>query len=320
MNSLISIIVPHYNTPDSLLRLIKSIPVRDDIEVLVVDDNSDIPDMTFGELRLKLSEFPHVQLFLNDSGVKGAGASRNVALRKAVGKWILFADADDFFLEGLYDKLLPYLESDYDMVYFPPTSMDEATGNVSSRHLYYMDLVNSYYDKPSLKTLTALRFGFCTPWSKLVRRSIFYENNISFDEIMASNDIMCITKCAFYSHNIKASDETIYCVVRGANTLTAAKNEKRFDTRIDVLVRRYCFLRDNLPKKEFKYTHIDRLALGRLVEVIADRWGIKKLFEVLRLYQKNKVRFFDIGLLNPVTLLYSAKKQLDWIMEIRKHR
>ncbi len=268
MNSLISIIVPHYNTPDSLLRLIGSIPVRDDIEVLVVDDNSDIPDVTFEELRLKLSEFPHVQLFLNDSGVKGAGASRNVALRKAVGKWILFADADDFFLEGLYDKLLPYLESDYDMVYFPPTSMDEATGKVSSRHLYYMDLVNSYYNNPSVKTLTALRFGFCTPWSKLVRRSIFYENNISFDEIMVSNDIMCITKCAYYSNSVKAADGTIYCVTRGAKTLTSKKIEENFDTRIDVLIRRYCFLKHNLPTKEFKYTNIERLALGRIVELI----------------------------------------------------
>ena len=135
-----------------------------------------------------------------------------------------------------------------------------------------------------------------------------------------SNDIMCITKCAFYSSNIKAANETIYCVTRGAKTLTSEKNEERFDTRIDVLIRRYCFLRDNLSKKEFGYAHIDRLALGRLVEVIADGWGIRKLMGVLKLYNKNKVRFFDIGLLNPATLLYDAKKQLDWIMEIKKHQ
>lgn len=317
MSKQISIIIPHYNTPDSLLRLLRSIPVREDIEVLVVDDNSELP---FEELRRKLEAFPNVWLFQNDSGKKGAGASRNIALRHAVGKWLLFADADDFFIEGFYDKLLPFLESDYDIVYFPPTSMDETTGGLSSRHLHYMELVNRYCAKPSLKSRTELKFGFCTPWSKLFRRRLFTENNISFEEIRVSNDIMCITKCAFYSSNVKAAEGTIYCVTRGAKTLTSEKNEERFDTRIDVLIRRYCFLRENLSKKEFSYAHIDRLALGRLVETVVDGWGLKKLLSVLKLYRKNKVRFFDIGLLNPATLLYDAKKQLDWLRDIKKHQ
>ena len=37
---LYSIIIPHYNSPDLLLRLLKTIPVREDLEVIVVDDNS----------------------------------------------------------------------------------------------------------------------------------------------------------------------------------------------------------------------------------------------------------------------------------------
>lgn len=317
MDKLISIIVPHYNTPDTLLRLIQSIPINDDIEVLVVDDNSDIP---LEMLQKKLEISPHIRLFQNDSGIKGAGASRNIALSKAQGKWVLFADADDFFVEGFYEKLLPYLESDYDIVYFSPISMDEQTGGVSSRHLYYLDLVNHYYQKPTLQNLTALKYGFCTPWSKLIRLELLYKNNISFDEIITSNDIMCMIKCAFYSARITASDQTIYCVTRGAQTLTSRKDEERFDTRIDVLIRRYCFLREYLSSKEFRYTHTDRLALGRLVEVIVDRWGIRKLISVLRLYHKDKVKFFDIGLLNPATLLYSAKRQLTWLMEIKRHR
>lgn len=317
MDKLISIIIPHYNTPDDLLRMIQSIPIKEDIEILVVDDNSDIPLET---LQKKLEIFPHVQLFRNDSGVKGAGASRNVALRKAKGKWVLFADADDYYVEKLYEKLAPYLESDYDIVYFPPTSIDEASGKVSSRHTYYMDLANRYLHKPTFQNLMALRFGFCVSVSKLIRLSLLQEHSIKFDEIMVSNDIMCMVKCAYYSQKITVAEDTIYCITRRAGTLTSKKSEQNFDTRIDVLIRRYCFLRDNLSKKEFRYTHTDRLALGRIVEVIVDRWGIRKLIAVLKLYHKNKVKFFDIGLLNPATLLYSAKRQLAWLMEIKKHR
>lgn len=117
-NCQISIIVPHYNTPDSLLKLLHTIPDREEVEVIVADDNSSVP---LEDLQQKLKQFPRVQFIVNDSGTKGAGASRNVALKKAVGKWILFADADDFFTEDFYEKLVPYLDSDYDLVYFPPT-------------------------------------------------------------------------------------------------------------------------------------------------------------------------------------------------------
>ena len=35
-----SIIIPHYDIPDLLVRCLKSIPVREDVQVIVVDDCS----------------------------------------------------------------------------------------------------------------------------------------------------------------------------------------------------------------------------------------------------------------------------------------
>ena len=37
----LSIIIPHYNTPDLLQKLIDSIPHIEDIQIIVVDDRSD---------------------------------------------------------------------------------------------------------------------------------------------------------------------------------------------------------------------------------------------------------------------------------------
>ena len=79
----------------------------------------------------------------------------------------------------------------------------------------YMELVENYRVNPTLKHLTEMKYGFCTPWSKLIRHDIIERNHIAFDEIMVSNDIMCMTKCAFYSQKIGVSDKTIYCVTRG---------------------------------------------------------------------------------------------------------
>lgn len=313
----VSIIVPHYNTPDSLLRLLESIPQREDVEILVVDDNSSVDTVQIADY---VAARNNVFFYRNDSGIKGAGAARNVALPHVRGVWTLFADADDFFLEDFMDSIEPYLASDADMVYFPPTSQDVTTGEPSSRHVMYMELVDTYREKPSLKHLTEMKYGFCTPWSKLIRSEIMQKNQIAFDPIMVSNDIMCMTKCAFYSQNVLASKNTIYCVTRGGKSLTAKKDEARFDTRIDVLINRYHFLEEHLSKKEFRYAHIDRLALGKLVDVFLEHWGIKKFFSIWKLYRVNKVKFFDIGLLNPVTLFHKAKIELQWWLDIKKHR
>lgn len=313
----LSILIPHYNTPDSLMKLISSIPSRDDIEIIIVDDNSNVD---LSELVKYIEERKNVYIYKNNSGVKGAGASRNIALQYIRGEWILFADADDFFLDDFYDKIVPYLESENDMVYFPPTSMDIKTGETSSRHVMYMELVENYIKEPTLKRLTEMKYGFCTPWSKLIRASVIQKNDIQFDPIMVSNDIMCMTKCAYYSKEIVASNNTIYCVTRGGKTLTSKKDEGRFDTRINVLINRYLFLKEHLSPKEFRYAHIDRLALGKLVDVFIEHWGIKKFFSILKLYHQNGVRYFDIGLLNPITLFHKAKIEFSWWMDIKQHR
>ena len=42
-----SIIIPHKNTPDLLRKCLDSIPHRDDVQIIVVDDNSDEDKVDF---------------------------------------------------------------------------------------------------------------------------------------------------------------------------------------------------------------------------------------------------------------------------------
>ena len=42
-----SVIIPHKNIPKLLQRCLDSIPVRDDLQVIVVDDNSDLDVVDF---------------------------------------------------------------------------------------------------------------------------------------------------------------------------------------------------------------------------------------------------------------------------------
>ena len=135
----LSIIIPHYNTPDLLEKLIVSIPNTDDIQIIVIDDNSD-KDLKLLE-NVKNMYQNKIEYYVNDTGVKGAGACRNIGLRHADGKWLLFSDADDYFLEGMYETVAQYFDSDYDEVFFIPTSKYIDSGELSNRQIITLNLM-----------------------------------------------------------------------------------------------------------------------------------------------------------------------------------
>src|SRR5699024_11398178 len=90
----LSIIIPHYNSTFLLAKLLRSIPYNSAVQVIIIDDNSD--EFYQSELyNLQLKN--NVAIYTNESNTKGAGASRNIGLEKAVGKWLLFADSDDYY-------------------------------------------------------------------------------------------------------------------------------------------------------------------------------------------------------------------------------
>ena len=79
-----SFIIPHHNTPELLQRLVDSIPQREDIEIIVVDDNSD-DDKKANVIRSDVQI-----IFINKEHTKGAGKARNIGMDVAIGKWLLY--------------------------------------------------------------------------------------------------------------------------------------------------------------------------------------------------------------------------------------
>ena len=99
----ISVIIPCYRAAATLRRAVDSAltGAPADLEVLLVDDGS--PDDT-GTLCDELAAAdPRVRTLHRANG--GAGAARNTGLDAAHGDWVLFLDADDALLPGLWAAL-----------------------------------------------------------------------------------------------------------------------------------------------------------------------------------------------------------------------
>ena len=109
----ISVIIPVYNQESLVIRAIKSVPARKDIEVIVVDDCS--TDNTLDAVREYQMNACQNIVVLHNPKNKGVGFSINKGLDVATGEYIVLLGSDDYFTEG-FNVVAEQL--DCDLVYF----------------------------------------------------------------------------------------------------------------------------------------------------------------------------------------------------------
>lgn len=203
-----SIIIPHKNIPKLLERLVNSIPERDDLEIIVVDDNSSPDIVDFNNFPCK--DRKNLRLVLNKNS-HGAGYARNCALSQVKSKWVLFADSDDFFNVGFDEFLDEYKDSEADIVYFNANSVDTDTYLPSDRVDHLHDFINCYHRDPQYGEMV-MRYLFTEPWCKVVKRKLIEDNNIKFEETTIRNDVRYSYLVGYYAKTIIVDDRQLYCV------------------------------------------------------------------------------------------------------------
>lgn len=248
----LSIIIPYYNTMELIDTLIQSIPRKEEIQIIIVDDKSDEVNSQYVKKIVEKEQCNRNIHYLYNDKIKSAGTCRNIGMEFAQGEWYLFADSDDYFVEGFYSKVENWLESEYDVVYFSPTSWDLVEEKVSVRHKRYEKFVREYTQHGTNKNLIRLKSSFVVPWSKLIRSELVESHSITFEEIRASNDVMFSIKVAFASERIASTEDIIYCVTKGDSSLFYTYDLDILNIRMYAGVRRIHFLKTVLSKKEFK--------------------------------------------------------------------
>lgn len=289
---LFSVIIPHYNSVKYLEELIATIPVREEIQLIVVDDKSE-ENTANVEMQVKARG----GLFLhNTTDKKGAGTCRNIGLKEAKGKWLLFADADDYYVEGAFDRVKEYKDSDADIVYFAPISKYRYTDMPAKRHANYEKLIRNYQENPSGENEVSLRYKFIIPVSKMVRNALVQKNHFSFDEVPASNDVMFSLKCAYQANKIEVAKGEIYCIISGEGTLTTKHNEKNFWSRVQIYKERYVFLKERLSDEERKVFGVSTFSgMTMVLRALKQGYGLKMAGKVWKFFRQNKVKLIDFG-------------------------
>lgn len=178
----ISVIIPCYKAAATLRRAAASAlaDAPAGLELLLVDDGS--PDDTGTLCDTLAAEDPRVRALHRPNG--GAGAARNTGLDAARGDWVLFLDADDVLLPGLWAALAA-LSTEADMILFGLTRESGTTVTPADF------LAEGAY--PGLQALggalTPLLFDtglLAAPYPKLFRRAAI--GAVRFDARLAINE------------------------------------------------------------------------------------------------------------------------------------
>lgn len=310
----LSIIIPHYNSPKSLDKLLGTIPVKDNIEIIVIDDKS---DKNIDVYKYLLVKYENVKFIYNDTEYKGAGVCRNIGIKNSIGKYILFADADDFFVDNFYDYVEKYFELDNDIVYFIPDSVDMETGEQTDRHLHYKNIALSYKNNKDIKSELILKYKIIVPWSKLIKRELIIKNNIEFDKTIVSNDVMFSVKASYFCNKIDVSDDIIYCVTKSKGSLTRVLTEKNFDIRLSVFIDYHNFLKNNLSEKEFNL--LDIKGIVYIYKVMTYNLGFKKVMEVYKKLKENNIKILSLKLLNPIFIINKLNFHIKSCLDDKKY-
>lgn len=270
-----------------LQRCLDSIPRSKDVQIIVVDDNSDPKQVDFVKFP-GLNE-ANVEVYFTNKG-KGAGYARNVGLEHAKGNWVLFADADDWYLENLSRTMDKYANSECDMLIFRTKRVGENGDEVKNDlDVFFEDaIIKNNYDP--------IKYLYVCTWGKFIKRTVIEKNKIRFQEVKYSNDVLFSLKLASCCKNIEVVDTRIYCVYESPNSLTRNNNWRNPHTRIKVSLDGYLYLK-SLGKEDIVSDiwiyfwnclwKINKcIAIFDLFAIVLPKLGIRESWQRLKCFAK----------------------------------
>ena len=188
---LVSVIIPNFNLGAYLPHTLSSVAASDypNIEIIVCDDASTDPQ-TIELLGCLAQDFKNRSLTIVYAGYnRGLAGARNLAIRKATGKYILTLDADDVISPDFIAKAVGALERnpDYSIVVPQTAFFTQELNEGSTTKSEYLDFV-VLHGEAHASGFFENRFSTATV---LARRTVF-------DELKYREDLRALEDWDFY--------------------------------------------------------------------------------------------------------------------------
>lgn len=229
----LSVIIPLYNIHSYKEKFLKNVRKIYDqrCEYIFIDDGSIDKSLNFLKKKLKLKNMHFYQLKKNS----GPGIARNIGIKKAKGKYILFLDADDDIIPKNLMKILNYVKKkNFDLYYY----------NFYKKNftLNRLCLLNNIKPKLALnlflKKELDMSVNFC-----LFRKNFLIKKKIRFDKGVYE-DIFFMIKCLFNARKISGKNLKVYIKNNTKNSITNTFKKYNIECFIKSCNQKYRLLGD----------------------------------------------------------------------------
>ena len=174
--TLVSIIVPVYNSAQYLRKCIDSILAQSytEFELLLINDGSEDHSGLICDDYAQSDN--RIQVFHQENA--GVSAARNLGLEKHTGEHFLFIDSDDYIQERYLEELMKYASCDFVQC----SCCSEPVGND------YLFVDGNFEGSDEIKQclLKYIYPEFTVPFGRLYKSSIQRKNKLFFDTYLLS--------------------------------------------------------------------------------------------------------------------------------------
>lgn len=202
---LVSLIIPVYNGEDFVSQMFSALNKQHfrDFQVVIIDDGS--TDSTWEKLQAYQSDNIKVIRQTN----QGVSAARNLGLRYAQGKYILFPDIDDYLMPDYINRMVKQLQQSGSEMAICGYS---EYGNTARNSYKYIPKETSYRSIASfISDMLVYKKVGSSLWNKVFLLSIIKKNNLHFDDnIQIGEDLLFILQYLIYVNQVTAVQDVLY--------------------------------------------------------------------------------------------------------------
>lgn len=193
----ISVLIPVYNAAEYLTRCLDSILAQtySDWEVIAVDDGS--KDNSYQILQEYAVKDQRITAFTKEN--EGPGLTRNFAMEKASGDYIVFVDSDDYIEPTYFEELEKCVREKGSDVVFIDVIQERPDGSIICEEKM------SAFAEYSKKDLISYQMCGTMPWGgvrKAAKRSLIEDHNIRYTKDPVGEEAAYSFKLLFYAKTI----------------------------------------------------------------------------------------------------------------------
>jgi len=231
MGLLFSIIIPVHNSEKYLSETLKSVLnqsfSKKKYEIIIVNDYS--TDRSGKIIKDFKNKFNNIKV-INNLNNKKVSYSRNIGIKKANGKYIIFLDSDDQLKKNSLSKIENILfKKDFDLILCLEFKANKSKINTSK--VKKLENVDSFIKYDNKK-----KFYNPNCWNMVLRKSFLLEKKIIFRKIDIFEDQVFCTEVLLNASNLKILPGTFYNYIQRPFSLSRKTSDLALNSCLHVLV------------------------------------------------------------------------------------